>query len=699
MLAFLPPVIFIIFLLLFLWLLSQDKRRTIRICLCLFIISLFGGFILYTYGYFSSSDEDLSDVLFSTTFGIFNTFRMFFNEHDYEIAIQPEKKPFWHILFWACHLIAIMAANAVVLNLFGRKLIIDEFRMRCPHKEVYIIKGNDENALLLGNNIITHDGKPKASWKNDKYIYTNIITNNRDISNDRKRLVIFWLEEDDDEDKMYEEATRFGGITKVLNSEKDRMSFFKRVGLLKSKCSFFRKTKYKIIFMPNDISVSDDVYRTVRIVKEMCKNERKYLDIFVITPSEWERKKIETITEIKDSDTGERIYPYTFHLINEIDLITRNMIEILPPFACPGLNFINGVAARDFNVMILGFGVMGQAALLRLVMNGQFVESEMHAIVVDKKVEERRDYFRNRYPELEILCCKIDYQNFNVPGEGFFSFIDKKINIDYIVIAFNDDEINKQTALEIQFHYKRKGIPLPFIAVITASENSDSLREDGKDEKIFIFGGREEIYKESIVIDEKRDHIAKAVNESWNKINPNEAKPWEELDFFSQETNRATADFINAMLFLEKSGMNIVYNAKEFIDKMDEIKREVMKRDSLTVDKELKENLAKTEHLRWCAFHAATGWQRQSINIIERLRFIYDKNNEKKLYRKNTNAKLHIALAPWGELEKISEIYYQIAKEKKNFKEETYNIIVNIPKYLKEAGNGYGGKNVFTQTD
>jgi len=670
MLFFLPIIFFIVFFVLFLWLLRQDKRKTIEICIWLFVISIFGGFTLYTYGYFLSSDEGLPDALFSTTFGMYNTFRMFFNEHDYEIAIQPEKNHFWHILFWLFHLVAIMAVNAIVLNLFGRKLI-DEIRMRLPSKEIYIIKGNDENALLLGNNIITHDGGKPI---------------------DPKRLIIFWLEQDDDEKKMYKKAMRFGGIVKVLDSENSLLSFLKEISLVKNNCilSFHKKTKYKVIIMPNDISVSDDAYRLVKLVKEKSTKEQNNLDIFIITPSEWEKKKIETIIEMKN-DNGKKIFPFTFHLINEIDLITRQMIEKLPPYACPGLNFSNGIAKRDFNVMILGFGTMGQAALLRLIMNGQFVGSKMHAIVIDKNIDKIEDYFKHCYPELEKLSCSLDYQKFNIPGESFFNFLNKKNNIDYIVIALNDDEINKKTALEIRFHYLRNGLKLPFIAIISDSENNDILPKEKEDEKIFIFGCRETLYRESVIIDEETDLIAKAVNNFYNK-GKEKKDEWEMLDLFSQESNRATADFIDAMLFLEKGGKNVSYKATEFMNNKDEIRAEVSKRPTLTDDKALMEIIAQTEHLRWCAFHAAMGWQRQSINIFEKLRFIYDK--EKKLYRKNLKAKLHIGLVPWDKLDEISDTYYKITKEKKDFKDETYNIINNIPEYLRGVESSNGGKNV-----
>jgi len=673
----LPIISFVIFLFLFLLLLKQDKRKTTYICIFLICFSVLGGFSLYTYGYLNSIDIELKDVLYSTIFGTYNTFRMFFNEHDYEIATQPENRPYWHILFWLCHLIAIMAVNAVVLNLFGRRLI-DSFRIRISwsNKEVYIIKGNDENALLLGKNIITHDGKYKK--------------------NDPNRLIIFWLEEDDDENKMFEKAARFGGIVKTINNEEELKLLFKKVGISKKIFSLFTaKTKYKIILMPNDISISDDTYLAVKNIKEICNDKKKNIEIIIITSSEWERKKIERISELRD-ESKKILYPYIFNFINEVDLITRQMIKLLPPYACPGLNFSNGVSIRNFNVLILGFGVMGQAALLRLVMNGQFVGSEMNAIVIDKNINEKEDYFKYRYPELK-LCCKIEYQNYNVPGEKYFDYINKQNNIDYIVIAFDNDEINKQTVLEISLNYKRNGIPLPFIALISDYENNDSIRKAIIGEKIFVLGSREEIYKESEIINEKIDLIAKAVHESWYEEQKDEKDRvlWEKLNFFNKETNRATADFIDALLFFKKRGKDENYNVNNFITNINTIYEEESKNNVFTQEEELREIIAQTEHLRWLAFHVVMGWKELSLNYREKLKYLLDRNKE--LYRKNPDTKLHIALVPWNELDSVRKKYKQLTTNDYDFKKETFKIINNIPKYLRAIINKneyIGDKNV-----
>jgi len=89
--------------------------------------------------------------------------------------------------------------------------------------------------------------------------------------------------------------------------------------------------------------------------------------------------------------------------------------------------------------------------------------------------------------------------------------------------------------------------PLPFIAVL--DEKSPPARQNRI--KKFTFGCREDIYRESVIIREKTDRMAKAVNNVYKEMY--EGSTWHELDWFVQESSRASTDFIPAMLKLAKT--------------------------------------------------------------------------------------------------------------------------------------------------
>jgi hypothetical protein len=307
-------------------------------------------------------------------------------------------------------------------------------------------------------------------------------------------------------------------------------------------------------------------------------------------------------------------------------------------------------------------------------MNGQFAGSRMRAIVVDKDMDNVRDCFLYRYPGLE-LCCDMEFKNFDVRSEKFFTLLNEADNINYAVIGLSNDEMNKQTALDIRRHYERKEIKaLPFIAVL---EKKGVYRNGEQDEKIFIFGCREDVYKESVIIRAEADRMAKAVDDVYKEKYG--GQPWHELDWFLQESNRATADFIPAMLKLAKR------EDKDTIDK-----------NTLTENDSLAEVLAQTEHLRWIAFHAAMGYLPVELEEIYRRfeKYTGERNSREHLdyCRRDSKARLHACLVPWDELDKVSEVYKELAhrvgiskEQKRDFKENDRDIIKNIPLFLKEA--------------
>jgi len=625
----------------------MTRYRRIMLWVCFGFVA--AGFLLYTAGYLSSGAGFIG-TLYAALRGIFSAARMLFINDDHGVLNGIEgtqwltENKYALIFFWLCHVSALIIASTALIGLFGRKLM-DEFRLRFGfHKEVYIIKGADENALMLGENLATHDAKRKHP--------------------DNNRLIVFLLKEDDNEKKIGEKAARFGGVVQVLEKTYTLLSCLRKAGIN-------RKRVY-IILMPDDASLSDDTRCVVEYAKEKNMHPEG-LDIFVLTLSEWDREEIEAITQEKENN--KRKYPYTVHITNEVDIITRQMIGMHPPFECPGLNFNEkGEASRDFTVIILGFGTMGQRAFLRLVMNGQFAGSRMRAIIIDKDMDNVRDCFLHRYPGLD-LCCDMEFNNIDVHCKDFFAFLNKVNNVDYVVIALSSDETNKQTALDIRLHYERKDInALPFIAV---SEKKGSLHKVKQDENIFIFGCREEVYKESVIIHAEADRMAKAVNDVYKEMYG--GQPWHELDWFLQESNRASADFIPAMLKL--AGLD---------------EKAAMSKESLAETKALAEVLSQTEHLRWMAFHAAMGYRPISIKEMQQR---FDKYNGELKSRKHldycrrdSEARLHSCLVSWDELDKVSEVYRELAhragntkEQKRDFKDNDRDIIKHIPLFLKAS--------------
>jgi hypothetical protein len=609
---------------------------------------------------------------------MFSTGRMFIICDDHE-ALTATSDAQWlteHrgllILFWLCHLSALILFQSVLIALLGRRFIDYYLRLRFgSHSEVYVIKGSSQNALHLGENIATHDNPRQGR--------------------DGKRLVIFLSGDEDAVQKTRGKASRFGGIVQPLDRCHDLLYYMKKVGLgrwgkrdTKNRIvdisfhmlqtilgRWFRKnTEYHIILMPDASSASEDVLRVVAYAKEKGVSP-DCLDIFAIMASDWNRKEMESISQQREGEGERRVYPYTFHLVSEVELSARQMVKKHPPFKCPAFHFdAKGTTMHNFTVMILGFGETGQHALLRLIMNSQFVGSSMHATIIDKDADRLYDSFKHRYPGLK-LCCEITPKPFDVPCEFLYEHLKATNDLDYVVIALGCEKTNKRLAQDIRLHYERTGLnKMPFIAIAASGDGSKECKPE---ENTFYFGRPEDLYQESLIIREEIDDMAKAVNDVYNDLNPNGKKSWQELDWFTQESNRAAADFIPAMLMLAN------------LDENDVVDKEILTEDSV-----LAEILAETEHLRWNAFYATMGYSPMSLEEVQQ-RF---ESCEKKP-RDGTVAKQHVCLVAWDDLDRINDAYREFAAKanytdelKRNFKENDRVIIKNIPEFLRTVKGG-----------
>jgi tetratricopeptide (TPR) repeat protein len=629
----------------------------IKTCAILFAFSYLTVFLVYSTAY-ASEGKGVESILFSTIHAIFSSARMFFTSDDFPYLNDINAAFFFddiwiQTLFWFCHTLSLFVTASALIAVFGRNLI-DRARMHIGlYRNVYIIIGLSQESILLGRNIVTHDGRVKRP--------------------DSDRLVVFLIDQDDDQKQIHEKVSGFGGIVIPIDDDNDLLFAI-------SKTYFGRwrgkNKKYKFIFMQNEFSHTGSIMNIAEFAKEKKNDDDRVenkAEFYIFTEKEWEKDSIEKLSGEKDNVTGKRKYPHTFHIADEIEISTRQLISVCPPYKCLAEKnvFENARAKRDFTVMILGFGRIGHRSLLRLIQNGQFAGSRMRAIVVDQEADHLRERFLHRYPSLD-MCCKIDFRNIDVRDKAFFDLLEEAGNIDYIVAALSNDEMSRQAAKDIRLYYERKNIKLPFIA-IAVYEKDSGLQNTGQDENVFSFGCREDVYKEAIIIREETDRMARAVYDVYTE-GKKEKIPWHEVDLFEQESNRASADFIPAMLAL--AGLK---------------EEDARKKKTLTEDHKLAENLAITEHLRWNAFHAAMGYRPMGIEEMRRRfeKYQGDPKEHLNFCRKDPKNRLHVCFVSWDELDKISEAYRELEKRadkkpERDFKKNDRSIIENIPDFLNK---------------
>jgi hypothetical protein len=113
---------------------------------------------------------------------------------------------------------------------------------------------------------------------------------------------------------------------------------------------------------------------------------------------------------------------------------------------------------------------------------------------------------------------------------------------------------------------------------------------------------------------------------------------WDDLSKLTQESNISVAEHIHTKLRLVGYSIEDIKqfeNYEQFEKSLGEIRMQ---------------NLAKTEHLRWNAFHFVNGWKKWDLKDIPK-EYILNKSN------KNEERKLHACLVSWEELVDVSSAF------------------------------------------
>jgi hypothetical protein len=158
------------------------------------------------------------------------------------------------------------------------------------------------------------------------------------------------------------------------------------------------------------------------------------------------------------------------------------------------------------------------------------------------------------------------------------------------------------------------------------------------------------------------DSMARKMNALFNSLyNIEPADNWRDLDVFTKESNRSAASNIATKLRLLNLGMR---------EKTGDNNRPAVNLSEYLTGERL-ENLSKQEHLRWNAFHFASGWVTWPLNQT---------GNAKKA--KDLINRRHACLVSWEELEEVTLRFNQIPSYQDLDREQ----VKNIPMIIEHAG-------------
>lgn len=476
----------------------------------------------------------------------------------------------WFITFIA----AILTAQFVVVLFFNKNYNQLRFRLRgFINKEQFIIMGKADDAKLL-------------------------VTDIQSVEQNKKPYIIYIPPQPlEDEDPLY-------NLCRIAEKE--------LLGCLK------KKIRYNIVLLP------DAGYGNLDILYQLKNNRKDGQEIYVTAFLDNDMIRFENMQM-------DHINAYL--VSKEQLLVQRHFNEYMPVDILRGTHSFSESDAlpyliEPFDICIIGFDSIGQEFLLSAFENSAFLtrdnQESFRALVFDEEMLVKKEKFLTDVPYFES-SGQIDFADAGIHTPEYFKIIGARIDsLKQIIVATHDTRFNIEAAVKLQRYFNRIGRYdyRPEILIIFNEPCPGIEHLLGQYPNMRIMDVNDRIINYETLVERSIDTKAKATHEQYRQTSDKKMLKWEDLETFTQESNRAAN--------------RDIYNKKALF--------ELCKGE----EKERIDFIAQYEHSRWCAFHYAHGWKLLPVSDLtdeERARCI----------TKHPKEKRHACLVPWDELDALPQ--------------------------------------------
>lgn len=253
-------------------------------------------------------------------------------------------------------------------------------------------------------------------------------------------------------------------------------------------------------------------------------------------------------------------------------------------------------------VIVIGFGLMGEAVLIRAALTGHFANlKRLQAIVIDRDADRKGRLFRNRYPHFAEVSdtefIQADAEEPEIQAQIAALCAHSARTISTIVISFDDPPRGLSLALSL-----REGLRCSAPIRLRLNDNSGlaALLPRGQ---ITGFGSIRDACRK--MMDSELDTMARKLHEDYLAKLPEAERsrpenrssyPWDRLDDDLVESNRQLADHIPVKLRAIGCHTTARGNPDDPGEPVDHFEKDEI------------ELLAKLEHKRWMAERFLAGW-------------------------------------------------------------------------------------------
>ena len=444
------------------------------------------------------------------------------------------------------------------------------------------------------------------------YIFSQINEKTLSIASrieDKKKTIIFLVNKDDQINyalssrvkdikgiKMYDETSNI----KLRNLENKEINFY--------------------LFSSN---INHNLKQAIEITNKY-KDRNSSISLFVLTPNNVDRVVLDSM------DKGN----LKLVIVNENERIVYQLLNNKPLY----LETID----NKISVLLISNNVIGLEFIKAITWCGQLIDYKLSITVLGENANLIEEYIKINCPE---LIDNYDYKfiPYNIYSEKAKTELDKIKDINYVIIANDDDNLNIEYSLFLRKYfinqdkisYRRS----PIINVMIKNDEVAKQVELLKNEKNNLynfntFGSIKNIYYENYILDCKLETLTKEVHLSYDKSSDSietKLKRFYEKEY-SIKSSRALALHLNYKMY---SILKDEYST-------DEEKNILLFKEKIK-DEKVFNKLMRNEHDRWVAYMRAQGYK--SIDV-----------NEIKKYKDSTNsyihylAQLHPCIVPFDDL-------------------------------------------------
>ena len=567
-----------------------------RVAMIFLVVLL--GITIYSVGYLSTQAKDKTPNPISAGLSaVFSTGRMFVLENDYGEVGKGVNSEYYDMAFGVVMVLSMLTMVTLVLSLFGfgflSSLRIQMLRLFGTRRVVYIISCISERTLSLAKDI---------------------------RSRDSRSLILFLFSYDNmdpgQDNRLLRKAAPLGR-TFIHISDQD-FADLNDFGIFPS------LAKTQVHFVAFGEEPIQNMQLSLKLARQIkCSKMKDQVSLHVLTDELLFGQAFE----------GEDLSGINIVMLDRNALASHDLMERMPILTCAKAQYENGYANGKLTVMLIGSGRIVSFLLKDIITQGQQVGLGLRIILAAENADDLAAQFLStnpdskRYAALETALVK--------PGSAQFLSVFKEYSLetDMVVCAGEPDEENALLACMLRRISGDAGAK-PQYAVRLRTKDFNKYAFAGEPGcGILAFGEDSILERADVVINERLDHMAKAVHRYYCKTY-HVGLPWQRLSIYERESSRALAMHIQVKLHT----LNM-----ELEDIGDTAKKRISPFDALVASRpDILENLAISEHMRWCAHLATHGWTQLPIQDV--------------FQKADRSQKRHPCMADWKELERISRL-------------------------------------------